>query len=196
MSLCSVSSPMATMHLKTNYTRNKNTLESIKRFDAISLYVNAVLIGFWVFFKWFVSYLWFIVHSNSRGSRDSEKNESPVHHNSNHDQPPAFVVDNYFGRHSYIKVKVSWVAYQDECAYRRLIECVQKFRRLLFYSAVKFCPLWDENTDPADDISFQSSNPSCCLPWVSRSPYHRHTTIWCSSPMDYIETVGERFLCT
>lgn len=105
--MCSVSSPMATMHLKTNYTRNKNTLESIKRFDAFSLYVNAVFIGFWVFFKWFVSYLWFIVHSSSRSSRDSEKNESPVHHNSNHDQPPAFVVDNYFGRHSYIKVKVS-----------------------------------------------------------------------------------------
>lgn len=96
---------MSTMHLKTNYARNKNALESIKRFDAFSLYVYAVFIGFWVFFKWFVSYLWFMVHSNSIRTRyTEEKSKSPVHQN--FDQPPPFVVDNYFGRHSYIKVKV------------------------------------------------------------------------------------------
>lgn len=89
------------MHLKT---RNKNTLESIRRRDSFSLYVNAVFIGFWVFFKWFVSYLWFMVHSNSTKTR-YEKFEPPVQ-NPNYVQPPPFVVDNYFGRHSYIKVKV------------------------------------------------------------------------------------------
>lgn len=99
---------MSTMHLKTNYARNKNTLESIKRFDSFSLYVNAVFIGFWVFFKWFVSYLWFMVHSNSIRTRyTEEKNEEKNVHHPKHDAPPAFVVDNYFGRHSYIKVKVT-----------------------------------------------------------------------------------------
>lgn len=94
------------MYLKANNKR-KSTLEKIKTWDSFSLYVNAVFIGFWVFFKWFISYLWFMVHSNSIRTRYSEgKAESPVHSNPKHDQPPPFVVDNYFGRHSYIKVKV------------------------------------------------------------------------------------------
>lgn len=78
-------------------------MEPIKKFESFRLYVNAVFIGFWVFFKWFVSYLWFIVHSSN--SKKSEDKKKTVLGSSN--KPPAFVVDNYFGRHSYIKVKVN-----------------------------------------------------------------------------------------
>ena len=80
----------------------------MKRLDCLSLYINAVLIGFWVFFKWFVSYLWFMVHSNSiiRTKYVEEKSEGPAQHKTSN-RPPPFVVDNYFGRHSYIKTLVS-----------------------------------------------------------------------------------------
>lgn len=86
------------------YNQRYETLELVTKWEILSLYANSVLIGFWVFFKWFVSYLWNIVNQSANiGKRQRLESTGTASVN----KPPAFLVaDSYLGRHSYIKLMV------------------------------------------------------------------------------------------
>lgn len=93
------------MSLKS--VRYKSLFVSIGKWETFSFYVNSILIGVWVFLKWFLSYLFLHTRKYRTRSTKYKLKETPDQPaNTNLSSPPSFLVDNFIGQHSYIKVKV------------------------------------------------------------------------------------------
>lgn len=86
-------------------TKPNNCLVALPKLVIFNYYIKSIFLGLWVLLKWLIYFLWKSVNQKrgvkSENSRNYRISESDIH-----DKPPPCLVDNSYGRHSYVKLKV------------------------------------------------------------------------------------------
>lgn len=99
-------------------TKTNQCIEVLPKLSIFNFYVKSIFLGLWILFKWLIYYLWNFVNQK-RSVRDNLEN-SQIYNNSDnyfHDKPPPCLVDNSYGRHSYVKLKVNISLFKSVVTY-------------------------------------------------------------------------------
>lgn len=94
-------------------SEKNNCLEVIPKLSILKFYIKSIIVGLWFILKWFLYFLWKTVNqkrSDSNNISNSiEWTTSQNSDNSFYDKPPPCLIENNYGRHSYIKLKVLYI---------------------------------------------------------------------------------------
>lgn len=109
------------LHKTSEKVNDTRILVLLPYWTIFVFYLKAVLIGSWIVFKWIIGFLWAKQklhrwtgkdsrrHLRSRTDKDVNYNrsgEETVLYGVLNDKPPSCLIDNRYGRHSYVKLKV------------------------------------------------------------------------------------------
>lgn len=98
-------------------------LVRLPKLTVLNFHLKSIMVGMWILLKWFLNFLWKSVNqkrisymkpydggnirrknnNNNKYLMDHQRSYSE----SDHNRPPSCLVDSTYGRHSYVKLKVS-----------------------------------------------------------------------------------------